>query len=263
MHDEAFFIPDADGFRATAYTRGPWTAEHQHGGPSAALLAGVLGRRAGGAGLHVARLTVEFLRPIAIDRFVVREATLRPGKKVAIFGASLWRGDEEIVRAAAVCIREAPMDLAAPPARAPLPTPVEQSAPFQFPFFTGDLGYHRAMESRVARGTFGAGAMTVWMRARIPIVAGEEITPLQRVAVAADSGNGVSVALDLSRFTFLNPDLTIYLHRVPRGEWVCLDAVTTPEPHGVGLADTALFDEGGPIGRSLQSLIVQPRKGAG
>ena len=90
----------------------------------------------------------------------------------------------------------------------------------------------------------------------MPLLPGEEPTPLQRVLVAADSGNGVSAALDWRSYLFINVDLSVHLHRMPEGEWVCLDAVTLPERNGVGLADTALFDERGPIGRALQTLLV-------
>ena len=49
------------------------------------------------------------------------------------------------------------------------------------------------------------------------------------------------------------------LHRMPEGEWVFLDAVTLPEASGVGIADTALSDERGPIGRATQTLLVDER----
>jgi hypothetical protein len=94
---------------------------------------------------------------------------------------------------------------------------------------------------------------------RTPLVAGEEPSPLQRVMVAADSGNGVSATLDWSRFLFINVDLTVHLHRMPATDWVCLDAVTIPEPNGLGLSDTALYDERGSIGRALQTLLVRER----
>jgi hypothetical protein len=97
------------------------------------------------------------------------------------------------------------------------------------------------------------------MRMGVPLLPGEEPTPLQRVLVAADSGNGVSAALDWRRYLFINVDLSVHLHRMPEGEWVCLDAVTLPQPNGVGMADTALFDERGPIGRAAQTLLVDER----
>ena len=80
--------------------------------------------------------------------------------------------------------------------------------------------------------------------------------------IAADSGNGVAVVLDPRRFTFVNADLTVYVHRLPEGEWVCLEAVTAPEPTGIGLTTSRLFDRRGPIGWSLQGLVVQTREEA-
>jgi hypothetical protein len=98
------------------------------------------------------------------------------------------------------------------------------------------------------------------MRMRVPIVDGEEPTPLERVLVAADSGNGVSATLDWTRFLFVNVDLSVHLHRPLDGEWVCLDAITIPERSGIGIADTALYDERGPVGRAAQTLLVDERR---
>ena len=94
---------------------------------------------------------------------------------------------------------------------------------------------------------------------RQPLVVGEQPSPLQRVLTAADSGNGVSVTLDWTRFLFINVDLSVYLERMPVGEWVCLDAVTRPQPNGIGVADTLLLDERGRIGRALQTLLIGER----
>ncbi len=75
----------------------------------------------------------------------------------------------------------------------------------------------------------------------------------------ADSGNGVSSALDWRRFSFVNVDLSVHLERLPGGEWVCLDAVTLPQPGGFGTSDSLLLDERGRIGRALQTLLVSAR----
>ena len=116
------------------------------------------------------------------------------------------------------------------------------------------------MEYRFVTGSFiEIGPATTWMRMRVPLVAGEEPTPLQRVLAAADSGNGISSALDYRPYVFINVDLTVHLHRPPAGEWVCLESITVPEPSGVGMTDTRLWDESGPIGRAAQSLLVDRR----
>jgi len=49
----------------------------------------------------------------------------------------------------------------------------------------------------------------------------------------------------------------VYLHREPVGDWVCLESVTVPEPHGIGFAESRLWDERGLVGRALQSLLLE------
>ena len=122
------------------------------------------------------------------------------------------------------------------------------------------MGWHTAMEFRFVTGAYlELGPALVWMRMRHPLVEGEDPTPLQRVLVAADAGNGVSAALDYRRFIFINTDLTVHLHRAPATEWVCLDAVTQLDAAGVGMSDTLLWDERGRIGRAAQTLLVASR----
>jgi Thioesterase-like superfamily len=124
------------------------------------------------------------------------------------------------------------------------------------------VGWHVAMDWLFVRGAFlEPGPATVWMRMKIPLVAGEEPSPLQRVLVAADSGNGVSAELDFHRYLFINTDLSVHLLRMPAGEWVCLDAKTHVD--GVGLTDTVLWDQGGRIGRAAQTLLVRQRPTSG
>jgi len=115
------------------------------------------------------------------------------------------------------------------------------------------------IEARIARGTFFRGPCAVWFRLRHPLVAGEEPSAIQRVAVAADSGNGISSVLDFGRFVFVNSDLTINLLRRPQGEWICIDAQTLVGPDGNGLAEARIFDEQGLAGRSTQSLPIRMR----
>ncbi len=190
------------------------------------------------------------LGPLELSARVVR-----PGRSVELLEATLSGDDGELMRARAW--RLAAGELALESAERPPPGP-QQGEPRGF-FPTGqEVGYHTAMEYRFVRGSFlEPGPATVWMRMRVPLVAGEEPSPLQRVLVAADSGNGVSAALDWRRFLFINTDLSVHLLREPVGEWVCLDAVTHVD--GLGLTDTALFDERGRIGRAAQTLLVRPR----
>jgi hypothetical protein len=103
-----------------------------------------------------------------------------------------------------------------------------------------------------------AGPGVVWMRPP-DLVEGEPISPLQRLLACVDSASGVSAALDVRRWTFLNTELTVHVLRPPTGEWVCLDAETTLGPGAVGVATATVHDELGLVARSSQALLVVPR----
>ena len=82
---------------------------------------------------------------------------------------------------------------------------------------------------------------------------------IERMAVAADSGNGISAILDFKKYLFVNSDLTINLLRVPQGEWICIQAQTLVGPASGGVAEARIYDTAGLIGRSTQSLAVRVR----
>jgi hypothetical protein len=257
---DAFFLPLAlDRFQATELTQGPWGAGLQHAGPPAALLGRAVERLGDRDDLRVARVTFEIMRPLPIAELTVATRLLRGGRSVELVEAGLRAGEVEVMRATALRVRSADLEL--PDGLVPSPRLPGPDAGRTMPFFpTGqDVGYHTAMEVRFVAGSFlGLGPATAWMRMRHPLVPGEPPSPLCRVLVAADSGNGVSAALDYRRWRFINPDLTVYLVRPPAGEWVALEAATTVAS-GVGLSDTALHDEQGPIGRAAQALFVDRR----
>jgi len=248
-----------DGVRyvPTQLARGPWDPNAQHGGPAAALLAREVEQHEVGPPAHVARMTVELLRPVPMQPIEIRARTLRPGKKVQLVEASVLAGGTEVVRATALRIRQADVEFADAPDDRLTPGPGTRRERFED---LGDLNFGFAMEMSMARGEFGVpGPAAVWFRLAVPVVAGEETTPLMRVAAAADFGNGISGAVTWDDHLFINPDLTIYLHRLPAGEWIGLDAITWPTHEGVGVADTALYDERGRIGRSVQALLLDRR----
>jgi Acyl-CoA thioesterase C-terminal domain/Acyl-CoA thioesterase N-terminal domain len=260
----AFFLSDGERFLSTELTRGPWSPHHQHAGPPAALLGRAIEQAPASAPMQVARVTFDIVRPIPIEPLEVSVRQVRAGRSVELLEGTLTDDGGELMRASAWRIRTGDVDLElrhdGSPTGLDAPLPPEQSASRPFFDFGWDAGYHTAMDARVAKGSFGEpGPASVWLRMRQPLVDSEEPSPLTRVLVAADSGNGVSWTLDLRRFLFVNVDLSVHLHRLPRGEWVCLDAATTPEPDGLGLADTTLWDEAGPIGRSLQTLLIDRR----
>jgi hypothetical protein len=257
---DAFVEPDGDRFVPLELTRGPWDPKAQHAGPPSALLGRAIERCGEPEGLQVGRVTFEILGPVPLEPLAVEARIVRPGRSVELVEASLSGPEGEVMRARGWRLRTRAVELDPPPQPEPPRHGPEDGEPGGF-FDTGqEVGYHTAVEYRFIEGSFiEPGPALVWMRALHPLVAGEEQSPLQRVLIVADSGNGVSGALDYRRFLFINTDLSVHLQRLPVDEWVCLEARTFPEPEGVGVADTALWDRRGRIGRSAQTLLVRAR----
>jgi len=265
MAASAFVRAGEGAWRSTELTRGPWDPGHQHAGPPIALVARQIARAASPLGLtHVARLTANLLRPIPIAELAVAVHTDYAGRNAAHFSALLSAGGKELARCTALVQREA--DLALPDGLPGHPLPraprsPEGSPEGRFPFASGErLGYADLVETRVASGELFRGPCAIWFRLRHPLIEGETPLPIERVAVAADSGNGISAILDFKRYMFVNSDLTVNLLRRPEGEWICLEARTLLGPASSGLAEARLYDEQGLVGRSTQSLVVRLRE---
>ncbi|HYZ90143.1 MAG TPA: thioesterase family protein [Myxococcales bacterium] len=255
----AFFIRDGARLVATELTRGPWSNEHQHGGPPAALLTGAIERAgADAADFRLARVTVEFLRPVPIAPLEVSTEVVRAGKQAQRIAASLDAAGMEVARAIGLRLRRQPLDLKELAGAPTLPHP-DTLSPFRFSFFRHEVAYHTAIEMRIARGVWAEGPIDAWMRPLCPLVAGEKTSPCEGVLILADAESGVCPPVDPVRWSFLNPDLTVYFGREPRGQWIGLSIVSEAHADGTGLAQSALSDLDGPFGRAAQSLVVAPR----
>jgi hypothetical protein len=255
---DAVFMRAGRRFRATELARGPWDPDAQHGGAPAALLMRELELADGSPHLALTRVTYEFLRPVPIGELEVHAEVVRPGRRVRLLEATLAAGGVEVARARALQVKAAEVqggdeDPEEPPDGPELGRPSDFHAPYR-PMF-----YPDAVEIRFVSGSFGAGPCTAWLRLRAPIVAGEEPSPLQRVAAAADFGNGISANLSWDEYLFINPDLTLYVEREPAGEWICLRARTRVVAGASAVAESELFDARGRVGRAMQALLVARR----
>jgi hypothetical protein len=255
------YEPVDGGFVPTGLTRGPWNPEHQHAGPPAALLARAIEQASRIAGGQTARLTFDILRPVPIAPLAAAARVLRPGRRVEQLEAELTPlgGGEVLMRATAWRMRTAEGGPRIAGVAAPLPPP-DAGEPGRFPFWRDPVAYKDALDWRFVRGEFETpGPAAVWTRLLVPLVAGEEATPLERLLVMADAASGISAALDWDTWLFVNVDLGIHLLRPPTGEWLAMDARTEIAPTGMGLCTSTLSDAGGALGRSTQSLLVAPR----
>ena len=262
----AIFEPLGPGrYLPTQLAVGPWDPGALHGGPVAALVAGELQQAIVDADLGTefvpSRLTVELQRPVPVEELTVETVVRRPGRRICLVDATLTAAGTTVLTATLQGIRRRPFEHAPPPGP-PVPPGPDEGVGLGAATLDGPEAFHRSgVEHRFVRGSGVAelGPASDWIRLAVPLIAGRETTPLQRVAAAADFGNGVSRLFDFEQVLFLNPDLTVHLVRLPVGEWICLDARTLAGAEGVGLAASVLYDEQGCIGRATQLLLLEPR----
>jgi hypothetical protein len=261
---DAAYVELSEGvFRASSLTRGPWHPEHQHAGPPSALICRALERAAAEEGLtHLGRLTVNLLRPAPIGECRIEVARDYLGRNAGHYSGRLIAHGKDIARFTALVQREddLPIPEGTPGHPAPsAPKPWRECPVVSMSFGGQDFSYADLVENRLAEGRFFNGPCAAWFRMNHPLVKDEAPSAYQRAAVAADSGNGISAALDFGKYLFVNCDLTINLFRRPIGEWICLQSRSLFGGNGCGLAESGLYDEQGLIGRATQTLAVRPR----
>ncbi len=258
------FAPDGPGrFVPTEHGRGPWDPRALHGGAPAGLIAAAFDDLQAGSGLPIARLAFDFVRPVPSAPLDLSTHVVRAGRRVIELAAELRAGDTLVCCARALRVAAAtPLspDERATADDAPLPPP-ERGEPHAFTLDDSPAaGFAASMEMRWLAGDLGPGPATLWMRLTPSLVAGAATPPLARLVATADFGNGVAAPVAWGGFRFVNADLTVYLHRPPRGEWIGMRSLTHVDAGGAALSESRLYDESGPVGRSLQSLVLERRE---
>lgn len=262
---EAFVVASTTGegewFRPTGHCRGPWDPDACHAGPPTGLLARESERLV--PDQQLTRLTVELVRPVPHAGFRVTGTIARRGRTVSTTELTIVDASgAPVVSARGMHLAGADLG-PLPTLTTPVP-PLADAVPGPFPIRRG--GHDRPMFSGAVEVRYPPdddpypGPTRLWMRT-VPLVLGEVPSQFQRICALADCGNGVSRNEDAGALAFMNTDLTVQLHRLPVGEWFGIDSRSHWEPNGIGMSDSLLFDEFGPVGRALQSLVIRPMPG--
>ncbi len=126
----SYFRPDGDRLVPTRRTRGPW-GEWMGGGSVGGLLAHAAERAVDDPELVPARLTVDLLRPVALEPVVLRTDIVRQGRRLVLVDAQVVQNDVVVSRASVLYLRPSQQppdpvwttDVAMPP----LPTAEQQA----------------------------------------------------------------------------------------------------------------------------------------
>jgi hypothetical protein len=240
------------------FAQGPWNPEHLHGGPICGVLARAIEACETPVPMRVARMTVEMTRAVPMAPFSVHAEVTRAGKRIQQIDARIEADGTTLVRATALRVRIARDDAAIAVAfREPVP-PRAPGPPSEFAMRFAP-GFIRALDFMRTRLATREQQGITWSRMRVPLVDDEPVTPLVRLATICDFASGTGNPIDFMRFTSINPDLSLHVLREPRGEWIGIAANSGVEADGIGQSSATLFDDEGPIARSLVSLLVEPR----
>jgi acyl-coenzyme A thioesterase PaaI-like protein len=267
MSSDAVFVRAGNRWQPSDMARGPWDPQALHGGAPAALLVHAFEACEPQEGLQLARVTYEFVRPVPLAELEVSVEVVRPGRRVMLLDGEIRDGAGEVVTRARA-LRARASDLGPTENVPPLfPGPdseaaaaLEGSGPPGFDRGGAPMFATHAMDIRFVEGSFAEpGPATAWFRLRHPLVADEPTSPFELAATAADFGNGIATVVSWQEHVFINPDLTLYLERPPRGEWVAMQSETRVRPGTVAISESVIWDQDGRVGRATQALLVSRR----
>ncbi|WP_179469780.1 thioesterase family protein [Mycolicibacterium vinylchloridicum] len=249
-------------FSATEYVRGGWDPTIQNAAPVSALLVRAMERCSPRQDVRLTRVVVDLLGPVPIsDELWVIAQLERTGSKIELVSAEMLApapggGFRTVAKAAAW--RFARFDTEALTFAADLPLrPVTEAARFEVDG-TAAQSYITSLEWRMLTELHDIPAES-WARPIVNLVAGEVMTPLERLFTMADMANGLGTRIEMLDWMFMNTDLAVHIHRVPDGDWIGVRAETNYGPDGVGVSVGTLFDQRGAIAKIQQAQLLRPR----
>lgn len=258
MEPDAYFTVSHDGtFHPTAFSRGPWDPDACHAGPPTGLMARASELLVSDKPL--VRLLVEITRPVPMSGFRIGATISRTGRTVTTTSIELHDDDRSYALARGLHLAEGDIGPVASH-HAEFAGP-EEAVPGLFPISPphSQTSFAQSLNVRYVPGlSLGDGGETfMWAESKVPLIAGEEPSPFQTLCPLADCGNGISFHEGTETMAFVNADLMVSLHRPPHGTWIGSHTVSFWEPNGIGRADAELFDDTGPVGRAMQSLVLR------
>jgi len=219
------------------------------------LVGHVLDNHHAEADFNLTRLTLDYLRPTRYDDVTITTTPVREGSRIRLIDASVYIRGEEIAQARAVFLRRGevpegeiwttPSPSIPRPNELPPPTPEGPGSPSS------------AWDSRSVSGrTEGVVERRIlWQRPLIPLVSGTETGPLALTGIVAD-GTNPQANSGARGLVYINSDLSLYMHRPPTGEWICLEVVGHQAVQGIAVGTATFHDLDGPFGQAMVGALA-------
>ena len=259
----AIFLPEGHQFRATEHAGGPWSPDMLQGSATTALMVREVERLAVTSGFAVRRLTFDLWRPAGLRVFSLLTDMLRDGRKAKTIQVRLMDGEIEIGRCTALLTAQGGASPADPFSKIAAGDAAPETGTPPPAFAQKWSRYLQNVSVRLIEGALEKpGPAAAWMRLDVPMVEGEANTPLLQAVQAADFSSGVAQIVDMREWTFINPEISLYLFRAPEDEWILIRSHTRVGAHGAGLTTATLSDRQGPFAQVMQAMTFEKREAA-
>lgn len=261
MDAEPFFFRDGERLVPTRQARGPWKAGTLHGRVIVGVLAAEIERCHGDPDYLPARLTVDMHRAPSMEPLRVETRVVRDGYRIRVVDAELISGGQSAGRATCQFLRRSEK----PEGQgwigdvwdAPGPEHFVDAAPG--PESMSGLWALRWIAGRIGE----PGQRRVWMRELRDLVGGEPLSPFVRVAAGVDYVSPLANVGEMHNYGYINSDVTMYLHRLPVGEWIGYESLAHEASDGIALGHCNIYDVEGRIGWGSACAISQGVKPQG
>jgi hypothetical protein len=221
-------------------------------GPVSALLIRALERCEARDDTRLSRVMVDLLGGVPAEGDLwVRSRIERSGKQIELVGAEMLAPGRDGERLKTIDTAEV-VHAPAPPLR-PLADAWSRDMKKDW-----DPNYVHSLDWRWLTRPMSESASESWIRPQVDLVKGEAMTALERLFAVADCANGIGTKLNIRKWTFMNTDLVVHVHRIPVGEWTGFRAETSYGPDGIGTTIGTLFDETGAVAAIQESVLVRP-----
>lgn len=253
--EDAFFHRNGEAFAPTPHARGPWVEDSLHGRMISGLVGHLLDTHYSDPDFNLTRMTLDYVRPTRYDDVTIKATPIREGSRTRLIAAAVYIRGEEVAQARAMFLRQGEVpegEIWTTPSSS-IPRPNELPSPTP----EGTNSTALAWDSRIVSGrTEGVTERRVlWQRPLIPLVAGSETGPLALTGIVAD-GTNPQANSGARGLVYINSDLSLYMHRPPAGEWICLEVTGHQADRGIAVGTATFHDLDGPFGQAIVGALA-------
>lgn len=253
MEQPPFFTAVGDHLAPAPHARSFWSPAMVHGRLLGGLLARALEREHGDGELQFSRLTVDLFRNAPLKPVRIETVRVRDGRRIRVADATVFSDGNAVAQASAVLLRRTEQPSGRIPATPAWDAPDPESMPK--PVRSGPRVWRFGADGTPARHWSVDGVRRAWLHETCELVAGEPLSPLVRAALAADSASPMAHAADTG-LEFINADYTLYLSRMPVGEYIGLESGGHSSEAGVAVGHCTMHDRTGPVGYCMTAAVA-------